>query len=167
MPSRAAVKVSGDLLVDLGAVGLRGLAQPLDGQVQAGELLEVLEQGHRGRRIGGLGQVVRHVRGHPEGVDPGLAEPQLEQRGDMARDAHLAPVHGIGVDEAAPGRVRGDGDRAGVGDRHRDRLQRHDGGHPEALHQQGDRRDEPLPGVVGLGAVQQEERHPGVVLHRV
>ena len=42
----------------------RGLAQRLGRQVQPGQPLEVLEQRERGGRVGGLGQVVRHVRGH-------------------------------------------------------------------------------------------------------
>ena len=93
VPSRAAVKVSyccssaattavfslerADLLVDLGAVGLGGLGQRLGRQVQPGQLLQVLEQRQRGGGVGGLGQVVRHVRGHAQRVDarprPGAA----------------------------------------------------------------------------------------------
>src|SRR3712207_7525632 len=53
--------------------------------------------------------------------DPGLAEPQLQQRADAAGDAHLAPVDRIGLDQLAARGVRGDRHRTGV-DRKSTRL---------------------------------------------
>src|SRR3712207_8140239 len=47
------------------------------------------------------------------------------------------------------------------------RSQGHHGRDAEALHQPGDGGDEPLPGVVRLAAVQEQERPAGVVLQRV
>ena len=110
---------------------------------------------------------MRHVRGDAERVDAGLAHAQLEQRRDAARDAHLAPVDRVGLDQLTARGVRGHGHRTRVRDGHRDGLQGHERGDAEPLHEQPDGGHEPLPGVVRLGAVQQQERLAAVVLDRV
>ena len=79
-----------DLPGDLQVGPVRRLAQRVGGQGQAGGPLHRLEQRDRRRRVGGLGEIVRHVHREPDRRAPLLAHPQLEQRGRAAR--HLQPV---------------------------------------------------------------------------
>src|SRR6202034_1376274 len=78
-----------DLAVDqrVGAVGR--LAQLKRGQVEPADLRQRVDQGQRGGRVGGVGEVVRHLDDEADRVPAGLAEPELEQRRGRAGDLQL------------------------------------------------------------------------------
>jgi hypothetical protein len=156
-----------DLPLDrlVGAFGR--LAELGIGQVEPGRGGHRAEQGQRGRRVDGLGQVMRHLHGEAESVPARLAEPQLEQGGGAARQ--LDPVRQplMPGDQALAGGVRDHPERAGVrcSGRDAEEADRRAEAQPrgDAEHGLG----EQVPFVIGFRPGQQRERAPGRVVQQV
>ena len=95
-----------------------------------------------------------------------LPEPDLQQRLGTGRHAQLAAPRARPGDELGLVGVRGDRDRAGVRDGHRDGAEAHHAAYVEALDHLAHRPGEALPLDVGLGTPQQQERRAAGVAQR-
>ena len=125
-----------DLAVDLvlRAVGFRAQGVRDGGQDEPGGRGDGLQDGQGRVRVGGAGDVVRDVRGDAQHVVPGLHQPVLDQ--GLGAAGHLRLVEGAAVarDEVGAVAVRGEADRAGVRDAHRDAVEVHREADAEPLH---------------------------------
>ena len=157
----------GHLPVDLRVGEFGGFAQFALGQVEAGRAGQRLQQHQSRRRVAGLGEVMRDVRGETDRVVLPLAEAVLQQRADAA--GHLQPVRQrlVLADQPLARRMRSHPERPRVRRTHRDAVEA--GGEPDApaFGQVPDRGAEPLPVVVRLRAGQQEERRAIGVVQQV
>jgi hypothetical protein len=156
-----------DLPLDrlVGAFGR--LAELGVGQVEPGRGGHGAEERQRGRRIDGLGQVMRYLNGEAERIPAGLAEPQFEQGGGAA--GQLDPVRQplMPADQALAGGVRDHAERAGMrragrdaeeADRRAEAQLRGDGEH---------RLGEQVPFVIGFRPRQQREGPSARVVQQV
>ena len=156
-----------DLPLDrlVGAFG--SLAELGIGQVEPGRGGHGAEQGQRGRRVDGLGQVMRHLHGEAERVPARLAEPQLEQGGCAARQ--LDPVRQplMPGDQALPGGMRDHAERAGVRRPGRDAEEADRGAEAQLRGNGKHGLGEQVPFVIGFRPRQQREGPSVWVVHQV
>ena len=110
-----------------------------------------------GARVVGLRQVVRHVGGEAHRRLAGLSQPELEQVSGTAGHLDRLQPGLVPLEQLGAAGVDGDAGRAGVGDRHRDRVEADAQPDAEVVDQTLDRLGEPLPLHVRLRAVQQQE----------
>ena len=131
----------------------------LNVEVETGRGPHPLEPDDRGVAELRLAEVVRHVHGEADRVVAGLAEPQLEERGEARGHLHGAEGRVVAGDEAGVGAVGGHPERTGVGHRHRDAVHAHGEAHAEGAHELGRRLHHAGPLVVGLGSDEEQEGH--------
>ncbi len=110
---------------------------------------------------------MRHVHGESQCGALVLAQPQFQQARGAAR--HLQPVNErpVPLGQLGPGRMRGYPKRPGVRDSHRDAMESDRQPHAERERHGADGTGEAIPHVVGLRAVEQQERDVRGVVHQV
>ncbi len=156
-----------DLFVDLVVHFGGGLRQRGQRDLQRAALGDLGQQRLGGRRVVGLGQIVRDVHGEPDHLVTVLGHPELQQVRHAAGHLHLTHPRRVVGDQLLVVGVRRHRDRAGVRHRHRDGAQPDHLPHAEPFGQQPHRGDEPLPAQVRLHAREQQKRCPDAVVQGV
>lgn len=101
---------------------------------------------------------MRNVHGEADHVVPVLGQAELQQIGRAARHLNLIDPARVLVERLAIVAVRGQRDRAGMRNRHRNGAQSDRLTHAELLGEQPDRVDESLPFQIRFEPGQQQER---------
>ena len=156
-----------DLAFDRLVGALGRLAELGIGQVEAGRGGNGAEQRERGRRVDGLGQVMRDLHGEAERVPARLAEPQFEKGGGAARQLNPVRQPLMPADQALAGGVGDHAERTGVRRPGRDAEEADRGAEAQPRRDGEHRLGEQVPFVIGFRSGQQRERPPARVAQQV